>query len=338
MKIDILCNDGSPLGVTSKTVWGDAHRVGVGGSELALITLCEEWTKAGYEVVLYNNPYEPSASPFEQKYMHSFDVNGKRDVLIIWRSPNIRSIPVDNCLKVWLSHDQRTVGDFKQFASSVHKIVGISDFHKKYFESEYGINNMIVIDIPIRIEDYQYDVPKDPNKIIFTSIPDRGLDKLHRMWPAIRKRFPDVYVTITSDYRLWGAGAANNNAHRAMWVTREGINFVGAVNRKQLIHHQKTASIHLYPCTYDELFCIAVAESQVARTYTITSGCGALPTTNMGKLLMVDVNDPRNDVHFIDALEEYMKGEANLNFYEKALERFSPGTVLKQWEELVFNG
>jgi len=54
MKIEILCNDGSPLGVTSKTVWGDNFRIGLGGAELALITLCEAWHERGDEVILYN--------------------------------------------------------------------------------------------------------------------------------------------------------------------------------------------------------------------------------------------------------------------------------------------
>jgi len=50
MKIDILVSDGSPVGITSKTLWGDAQRIGLGGSEYALVTMCEEWTKAGHEV------------------------------------------------------------------------------------------------------------------------------------------------------------------------------------------------------------------------------------------------------------------------------------------------
>ena len=47
MKIDILANDGSPLGVTMNSVWGKDGRIGVGGSELAILTLCEGWTEMG---------------------------------------------------------------------------------------------------------------------------------------------------------------------------------------------------------------------------------------------------------------------------------------------------
>ena len=94
--IHVLTNDGSPLGVTSKTIWGDSFRVGLGGAEYALLTLCEEWSKRGDTVVLYNNPWETGASIFEQRSIDSFHPNDPRDILIVFRSPNVRSVPVNN--------------------------------------------------------------------------------------------------------------------------------------------------------------------------------------------------------------------------------------------------
>ena len=38
--IHVLANDGSPLGVTEKSIFGEDGRVGVGGAELALLTMC----------------------------------------------------------------------------------------------------------------------------------------------------------------------------------------------------------------------------------------------------------------------------------------------------------
>jgi len=122
MRIEILTTDGSPLGVTSKTIWGDGFRIGVGGAELALITMCEEWTKAGHEVILYNNPFEQNASPFEQRGVNEFEPNGERDALIVFRTPNPRAIP-SNGLKVWWSTDQYTSRPFEEFGQFMDKIV-----------------------------------------------------------------------------------------------------------------------------------------------------------------------------------------------------------------------
>ena len=137
MKIDVLCTDGSPLGVTSKTVWGDQWRIGVGGAELALLTMCEQWTKYGNEVVLYNNPMEGNASPFEQRSVGLFDPKGDRDVLIVFRSPNPLAL-VSNGMKVWWSCDQYTIGDFSRFAGGMNKIVCISNFHAKQIPPRVG--------------------------------------------------------------------------------------------------------------------------------------------------------------------------------------------------------
>src|SRR5512139_1638848 len=131
--IHMLTNDGSPLGVTSKSLWGDDKSVGVGGSELYLLTLCEEFTKAGHEVILYNDPKEQNASPFEQRMIGQFHPDEPRDILINFRSPNPKTIVTTNCKKIWMTTDQMSVGDYRSFAGQVHKIVTISPRHSQYF-------------------------------------------------------------------------------------------------------------------------------------------------------------------------------------------------------------
>lgn len=340
MRLDILTTDGSPLGVTSKTVWGDAERIGVGGAELALITMCEEWTKAGHEVTLFNNPVEFGVSPFEQRNLASFDPQSDRDVLIVFRTPNDSAI-LSKGLKVWWSTDQYTRMNFAAFAPYVDKIVCISPHHCEYFRSTYGISNAAYIDLPVRVNDYSIPLEKVENRFIFTSVPDRGLENLHRIWRRVVQEFPTVSLVITSDYRLWGAGSARNDRHRMKWLERSNFNFLGAVDRKRLIEEQLKAEILLYPCNYEELFCIAVAEQMVAGGYPVTSGIGALKSTNMGTIIDVDANDPHNDGHFFDAVADLLQNRKLLlaqqaKVREKATERFHPDVILKQWDEEIF--
>jgi len=179
MKIDVLCTDGSPLGVSYKTIWGDKWQIGVGGAELALLTLCEMWTQAGHIVTLYNDPRELNASPFEQRNTSDFIPNENRDILIVFRSPNQKAI-VAKGLKIWLSCDQYTNGNFAKFAPTMDKIVCISKHHAEYFAKQYNIHNTTVIDLPVRVQDYaNFNIEKIPNRLIFTSIPERGLNKLY---------------------------------------------------------------------------------------------------------------------------------------------------------------
>jgi glycosyltransferase involved in cell wall biosynthesis len=342
LKISVLTNDGSPLGVTETSIQGDSFRVGVGGSELAMLTMCRLWHEAGHTVTLYNNPWTPNGSVFEQKPISAFDPNGNRDFLIIFRSPNPRAIPAKG-KKIWWSCDQYTVGDFQHFSEFVDKIVCISPFHADYFERTYGIKNTVVIDLPVRMwEMDQHKQERIANHLVFTSVPDRGLQNLWRIYPKIKQYVPDLTLTITSDYRLWGASELNQQ-HRGRWIVHEGVNFCGALPRKQYLEELSKADMLLFPCNYDELFCLSVAEAQVAGVVCISSTKGALSTTNMGHLFYVNADDPRNDRAFIDRAVEVLHNRVALEqsreiIQSVAKERFSPEKVLSCWDKLVFEG
>lgn len=343
MKIDIICNDGSPLGVTSKSVWGEDGRFGVGGAELALITMCEYWTEIGHNLTLYNNPWEGGASPFHQRTLNEFDPKEDRDILIVFRSPNHR-IAEAKGKKVWWSCDQMTVGEFSQFAKQVDKIVVISEFHASYFRDTYGINNAIVIDLPVRIDDYKEEQERITNRCIYTSIPDRGVMQLHAAWPLILKHVPDASLVITSDWRLW-----NPEIDRSCIIPYQlnfsrfpNVSYIGAVNRRRLIEYQLTADLLLYPCVYDELFCIAVAEAQVSGAIPITSTYGAVKTTNeFGLQVQGSPYEPAFIEKFVEAtvmsLTDPHLDDRRIDVMAEARARFSPKRISKEWDEKVFS-
>lgn len=341
MKIDVLCNDGSPLGVTEKTIYGDDGRMGVGGAELALLTLCRAWQFYGNEVTLYNDPKEGGASSFEQRTIEEFRPDADRDVLIVFRSPNHLSLNAKG-YKVWFSCDQYTVNDFRAFASTVHKIITISPRHSNYFRDMYGIDNAISIDLPVRTWEYKEPVQKIPKRCIFTSMPERGLMELHAAWPLIVREVPEASLLITSDRRLWGdwADGSEVQPYRLAWGRHPNIIYRGAVKRRDLIQIQMEADLHIYPCTYDELFCIAVAESQVAGTFPVTSDCGSLGTTNMGRVLHGSPSDPKWIDIFVQNVVELLKDEKLRQkqewVREVSMKRFSVENVLSQWDSKVF--
>lgn len=338
MKIDILCNDGSPLGVTPDTVYGDSHQVGVGGAELALLTMAEAWAKE-HEVVLYNNPWY-ATEKLEQRSIPSFDPNQKRDVLIVFRSPNHLAYRAKG-KKIWWSCDQQTIGSFSQFKDAVHRVVTISPRHQEFFRQAYGIES-VCIDLPVRVWDYEFDALRVKNQLLYTSMPERGLDILSMAFPKIRAKVPDATLVITSDRRLWGH-PADNGHFRHKFLGQAGVNFIGAVPRHELVQYQKSSDVLAYPCIYDELFCIAVAEAQVSGAYPITSQVGAVATTNMAKTVGGNPTIPMWHTTFVDAVVDFLlKGDgekesirtANM---ELAKRRFGLPLILDIWNEVVFN-
>lgn len=340
-RIDVLCNDGSPLGVTEASIDGKDGRIGIGGSELALLTMCRAWQYYGNDVTLYNNPNNPLASTFKQKSIDDFSPNDERDILIIFRSPNPKSLSAKG-KKVWFSCDQQTTGDFKALANEVSKIVTISPRHNKYFKEMYGITNSISIDLPVRTWEYSGDVPKITHRCIFTSMPDRGLDELHGIWPLIVREVPDASLVITSDWRLWADWQSIDAIlpRKLSWAKHPNVEYKAAINRSELIQIQQSADLHIYPCVYDELFCIAVAESQVAGAYPITSDVGALGTTNMGRLIHGNPHDPawveifvKNVVEFLTDPKLPQKQEW---ISQVARKRFSVEKILEKWDKEIF--
>lgn len=339
MKIDVLCNDGSPLGVTEQSIYGIDGRKGVGGAELALLTMCRAWHDRGDEVTIYNNPLHVNGSVFQQKPINQFRPEEERDILIIFRSPTGK-IERAKGKKVWWSCDQFTIGNFKEFHGKVDKLIGISQFHSDYFKTVYGITNMTVIDIPVRDWEYKKEVVKRKHSCIYTSVPDRGLDFLVPIWKEVVSQIPDATLTITSDWSLW----SNANVEQAVrqykmkWAGLKGVEYKSAVNRSDLIDIQLQAEYHLYPhlSQFPELFCISVAESQVAGAIPITSNVGALQTTNrFGYKVEGHPSSKEFRKSFINHVLTQMQSEFQ-DIKEKAAQEFSLEKALVEWDK-AFN-
>ena len=341
MKIDILCSDGSPIGIYHSDIFGRNGRVGIGGAELALMTMAELWTQEGHQVTIYNDPrINGGESPFEHRPIQSFDKSANRDVFIIFRVPTPKVMDAKG-LKVWWSTDQYTVGDYRHFSQFPDKIVTISPYHNRHFAHNYGIENAISIDLPVRLWEYDKPIEKVPNRLVFTSVPRRGLEVVAKTFPQIKALVPDASLVVTSDYRLWGQVSPLNAEYLQMFMRMNDVEFLGAVSRERLVEEQLKAQIHYYPCTYEELFCIAVAESQVAGALPIATSCGALESTNMGVIIDGDARDVNTQAMFVEKTVEYLN-HRSLPKIQKALQakarkRFSPERILKEWNEKIFN-
>lgn len=343
MKISVVANDGSPLGVTMKSLHGTDGRFGVGGAEQAILTLCEAWHQRGDDIIFYNDPLEQDASPFPQRPISDFNPDEDRDIVIVFRSPNPRAIQGKG-KKIWFSCDQRTVGDFSLFAGSVDEVVTISPFHAFYFEDVYGITNSKVIDLPVRVWEYDPNTEKVPNQILFSSVPDRGINQLAEIWKLVEAKFSDAKLVITSDWRLWDANlpATMTVPYRIKFAQYQSVSYLGAIPRRELVQIQCQSQILAYPCVYPELFCYSVAEASVAGAYPITSDIGALATTNMGLMFKGSPDSGEWQEAFAQRIVDLLSQPSVLvaeqqRVMSEARERFSIETVLAKWDA-VFNG
>lgn len=198
-----------------------------------------------------------------------------------------------------------------------------------------------VIDCGVRLSDYEAKVDRIPGRLIYCSVPDRGLVVLHKAWPIIKAAVPSATLVITSDYRLWGLPAGNQN-HRLAWAGLPGVDFLGAVPRGQLCRLQQQADIMAYPCTDEELFCISVAECQVAGAVPVTPNIGALATTNQFGIVMKEpVNSggfpaiyARQVIRLLTSAAASVE-QKRQTMMANARSRFRIERIAEQWESVL---
>lgn len=345
--IDLLCNDGSPIGVIPPDIEGR----GVGGAELSMMTLMEVFVERGHKVRVFNDPKRPGDYKGVQYLsLQAYEDRIPRDVLIVFRSPNKRynrgQMPPE-VRKIWWSTDQFTIGDFSKFAEKVDFCITISPFHTNYHLKNYDISEKKIghIDLGVRTWEYDNEIAKIPGRLIFCSIPDRGLPVLHAAWPLIKRDAPHASLVITSDYTLWGA-PANNQQHRLSWArVGKGVMFRGKVARSELVKLQRQAEIMAYPSLYEELFCISAAECQVAGAMPVTSETGALVTTNeFGIIVPGNPKTPSWVENFASRIVSLLTSEHDyleqrqVAMMRTAQARFDWQKIAERWEGLFRDG
>jgi glycosyltransferase involved in cell wall biosynthesis len=64
-----------------------------------------------------------------------------------------------------------------------------------------------------------------------------------------------------------------------LMVNKKGINLHGWVNKLQLSDAWATADYFLYPCTFEETFCLTAAEAAISKTCVISNNLAGLSET-----------------------------------------------------------
>lgn len=323
----------------------DYEGKGVGGAESALILLTREFAKAGWQVEVYNTTQVSGVfNGVEYYHISEFRPLDYMDVFVLFRMPYVYLPDVNAVMKLFWSCDQWTTGYWPlQVFPFVDAVVAISPYHAKYLERIYGpIEEKVrVIDLIIQTTDYQKLPEKEKGKLIYCSVPMRGLKNLEGLFQRIKERVPDAQLYITSDYRLWGLDYPDNEQFQAMFQGVTGVHFLGKIPHRDMAAHQLTAEVMVYPCNYEECFCIAAAECIAAGAVPVTTSIGALPTTvkEDGIVLKEKVETLEYQDQFVESVVALLSNPDYANQLreqgrKRVLTQYSGAVVLKQWLQL----
>lgn len=154
---------------------------------------------------------------------------------------------------------------------------------------------------------------KIPFKFIYSSYPNRGLLELLKMWPSIYEMEPRSTLHIYSDVNNKWSNDVEPKKMQEIKILLDnyksnnennlGIHYHSWVSKKELADSWKTAEYWLYPCTFQETFCLTALEAAISKTFVITNNLAALQNT-VGDRGLIIHGDPQTQEWKDNALTE----------------------------------
>ena len=316
----------------------DYWEKGVGGSEASLIFLSQELAKRGWIVDIYNSTkVEGNFSGVNYYNLESFDYNDFCDVFVLFRN-SMHGLEIVNAgAKFFWSCDQKTTSDWEeQIVPYVEKIITISPYHANYLNTHYPINKeqIVSLDIGINGEEYENQLEKVPGKIVFCSVPRRGLENLLPIYRKIKEKVTHASLYVTSDYTLWGQKDPLNSDYKEMFRGVPDVHFLGKVSREELVYHQKTAEVLAYPGNYDENFCVSAMECIASGAVPVATPIGAL-TTTVGETGFLIGGKPEDARYQSDFSEQVIKLLSDSQLRKAVSEKCVARSKKYYWSNLV---
>lgn len=329
---------------------GDENNKGIGGSETAIIEITKRLAKKGWEIVVYNRCEAPPEGIVKNgvlfKNYWEFNPDDEFDVLWIWRNVAIFDYNLKTRFTLLDLHDVMNPLDFtEERLKKIDKIFVKSKYHRSLLP-EIPDEKFEIIGNGISLERFNKNIEKKPNKFIYSSTPNRGLDIiLEYMWDDIKKEIPDAELHIFYGWNTFYE-LEKHNPERMRWMKKvqklmekDGVINHGRVGQNKLAEHILESSIWLYPTYFPEIHCITACEMQAGGAIPITSGYAALAeTAKNGIIVEGDVYDPEYHKRFVKKVIEIYKQD-NKDYILKLKQeakKFSWDKVANQWHKKIW--
>ncbi len=264
---------------------------GIGGSETAVIHVARRLAQAGWRVDVYND-----ADRFEGVYddVGYWDCrrlrSGERcDVLVSWRSPGLVDLPVEARMRLLWMHDLNAGPDAGPAMARFDRVCGVSRWHADYLTQQYDLDPAKADFVPNGIDLARFDPESKKvfGRCVYASSPDRGLDRLIALWPAIKGQedAPELHIGYgweNVDKRIAAgdqAYAAFKDALVKKIESTPGVVFHGRLGQADLAALYDAAWAWLYPTEFLEVSCISAMEAMAGGAVPVCSSAGALKET-----------------------------------------------------------
>lgn len=303
----------------------------MGGSETALIQMAKLLKeKTGRSVKVFQPRKDKLVSDSGVEYLpatelaHYFSKN-KPAAHIAWRH-NIKITKAPTYL--WC-HDLQTAGVEGQMNFDKH--LCLTPFHKNYVQALQGVPNEKMVVTRNGIDPSKFNFKrkkKNPNKLVWLSSPDRGLERAIQIAEIVRQDFPDielhVYYGIENLYKYGHQMAALADRLKAQMSERSWIKYHGFVEQNKMYEEVSDAVAWLHPNNFIETFCITALECLANGIFPVVRRLGALQDT------LKEAEKKRQAI----LLDYSWDDPESLKFHANAVSRV---ILNRQWENIDFD-
>lgn len=304
------------------TDWDERSIVknGAGGSETACIEVARLLKqKTGLPVKVFQprktaDKMESGVEYIPSQKLVDYAFKYKPKVHIAWR----HSAPLTPAPTFVWSHDLVTPGaeDTRHYS----KYLCLSEFHKEFVKDVQQVTDDKIAVVSNGIDPTLFShremVQKVPHKVIFSSSPDRGMERCIEIVKRCQDEFPDIELHLFYGFENMRKFGMADEANRLEKMIRDHsfVKYHGFVTKDVLMNHFMESAVWLYPADFIETSCITAMEAMCARTWPIVRAMGALPYTlkeaiekNQCDLLYQDASCAEEYNYWADKLKEALR-------------------------------
>ena len=315
---------------------------GMGGSETACIEMAKLLKQTtGRPVKVFNMRERDLVSEdgvewISNKHLNEYMSKFKPRLHVAWRH-NIKLTDAPTYL--WC-HDLYTPG--AENHSNYVKHMCLTPFHKSYVQAMQGIPEEKIWVTRNGISPAKFKISKlekNPNKVVWMSSPDRGLDMCMSVCDQLVKEFPKlelhVYYGIENLHKYGLAELANRLSN--MMSERPYVKYHGFTEQSKMYHDVSDAVMWLHPCDFIETSCITALEMLALGIYPVTRSLGGLKDTlaeaqSKGQAILLPhiCKTPEEIKAYVEAARLVLH-ERKWQDVSIDIDKFSWAAVAKEW-------
>ena len=333
------------------TKW-DPKDNSLGGSEQAVVNLCEYWASTGKKVAVYadilsNRLENLIHNNVNYKNWKLFEFNHQYDTVILWRTYGLFcGLPFDLKAKnIFLDvHDNFMNQEdmfkiYNKYESKITKVLLKSNYHKEEFEKYLGkkISDKKYSIIPNGLKTNIFsnnidNIIRNPYRFCYVSYYTRGLEQILRgIWPTIKKLEPRAELHLYYGLNMFKDKDEKLIEHfKTLIGSSLGVIDHGRQNTNLIVREKYMSTFQLYITnTPSEIDCISIRESLITGCIPLISNFGVFKEREGIHFDLVEYDSVLQDIG-----EQIVKLYENPKQLEHFRNLFKKSKTILSWDDI----